>query len=73
MRDKRVMRTPGVVQPQLPRGGDPWRKVAGFDYHSGIFWERLTIETRGQAARVIGCLSKRDGRRIRDVLRALEG
>jgi len=73
MRDKIVIRTPGIFNLSCREEEIPWRKVAGFDYHSGILWDRVTIETRGQSASVMACLAKRDGRRIREVLRALEG
>ena len=72
-RDKLVVRTPGLFNLSCRDEEIPWRKVAGFDYHSGLFWDRVMIETRGQSASLIGCLSKRDGARIREVLRALEG
>ncbi len=72
MRDKLVVRTPGPFNLSCREEEIPWRKVAGFDYHSGLFWDRVTIETRGQSASVIGCLSKADGTKIREVLRALE-
>ena len=51
----------------------PWRKIAGFDYRSGILWDRVRIETRGQFSSVISCLHKRDGERIRAVLQEFAG
>jgi hypothetical protein len=71
-RDKIVIRTPGVFNLSRREEEIPWRKVAGFDYHSGIIWDRVRIETRGQSSSTIACLAKRDGRRIREVLQALE-
>ena len=50
----------------------PWEKVAGFSHRSGVFWDAIAIETRGQTAATISCLSKRDARRIKQVLQALE-
>lgn len=50
----------------------PWHKVAGFDYLSGIFWDRVRIETRGQSSTELPCLAKSDGKRIREVLQQLE-
>lgn len=50
----------------------PWEKVAGFSHHSGLFWDSIAIETRGQTAARIGCLRKRDARRIKQVLQSLE-
>ncbi len=50
----------------------PWHKVAGFDYLSGIFWDRVRIKTRGQSSTELPCLAKSDGKRIREVLQQLE-
>ena len=50
----------------------PWAKVAGFDYHSGIFWDSVRIETRGQSSSTVPCLGKSDGQRIRRLLQELE-
>jgi hypothetical protein len=46
----------------------PWEKVAGFHYHSGLVWDRVEIQTRGQKANAIGCLPKSEGTRIKAVL-----
>lgn len=71
-REKIVIATPGVFNLSRQEDEIPWRKVAGFDYRSGIFWDRVQIETRGQSSSAIGCLDKEDGERIRRVLRELE-
>ena len=49
-----------------------WEKVAGFSARNGIFWDRVSIETRGQTQAVIACLSKGDSQKIREVLQGLE-
>jgi len=70
--EKIVISTPGVFGLSRQEEEIPWRKVAGFDYKSGIFWDQVTIETRGQSSSAMPCLAKSDGRRIRQVLQALE-
>ncbi len=47
-------------------------QIAGFDYRSGIFWDQVTIETRGQSSSKMTCLDKPDGERIRQMLQDLE-
>ena len=46
----------------------PWEKIAGFHYHSGWFWDRVEIQTRGQHANSIGCLPKDEGARVKATL-----
>lgn len=70
--EKILVRTPGVFHLSEQQQEIPWAKVAGFDYHSGLLWDRVRIETRGQASTSVGCLAKPDGERIRNVLRAME-
>lgn len=70
--EKIHVRTPGPFHLSEQQAEIPWAKVAGFDYHSGLLWDRVRIETRGQASTKVGCLAKEDGERIRDVLRAME-
>lgn len=70
--DKVVVSTPGVFRLWVNETEVPWNKVAGFDYRSGIFWDSVEIETRGQKPTTIRCLSKDHGRRVRDILRSLE-
>lgn len=50
----------------------PWEKVAGFSHRSGLLWDAIAIETRGQTSATISCLNKRDARRIKQVLQTLE-
>ncbi len=71
-REKIVVSTPGVFNLSTRDEEIPWKKVAGFDYRSGIFWDMVRIETRGQSSTVIPCLRKQDGARIRAVLQQLE-
>jgi hypothetical protein len=71
-REKIVVSTPGLFGLSRRDEEIPWKKVAGFDYRSGIFWDTVTVETRGQSSSAIPCLSKEDGARIRSVLQQLE-
>ena len=70
--EKILICTPGLFNLSRQEEEIPWRKVAGFDYKSGIFWDQVTIETRGQSSSKMPCLAKSDGRRIRQVLQDLE-
>jgi ribosomal protein L40E len=70
--EKIVISTPGAFNLSRKEEEIPWRKVAGFDYRSGIFWDQVTIETRGQSASRMSCLDKADGQRIRQLLQELE-
>ena len=70
--EKIVISTPGIFNLSKQEEEIPWRKVAGFDYRSGIFWDQVTVETRGQSASQMPCLAKSDGKRIRQVLQTLE-
>lgn len=70
--EKLVVSTPGFFRLWVNENEVPWNKVAGFDYRSGIFWDAVEIETRGQNPTKIRCLSKQDGERLRDILRSLE-
>jgi ribosomal protein L40E len=71
-RDKITIATPGLFHLSQQDEEIPWTKIAGFDYRSGIFWDQVTIETRGQRSSRMMCLGKSDGRRIRQVLQDLE-
>ena len=70
--EKVVISTPGLFRLWVNEAEVPWNKVAGFDYRSGIFWDSVLIETRGQKPTMIRCLSKADGERFREILRSLE-
>lgn len=50
----------------------PWEKVAGFNHRAGLFWDAIAIETRGQTAANISCLTKRDAQRLKRVLQSVE-
>lgn len=71
-REKILVRTPGVFNLTQQEQEIPWANVAGFDYQSGLFWDRVRIETRGQSSTTVGCLAKSDGKRIRKLLQKLE-
>ncbi len=70
--EKITISTPGPFGLTTREEEIPWKKVAGFDYHSGIVWDAIIIETRGQSSSVIGCLTRKEGARIRAVLQQLE-
>lgn len=46
----------------------PWEKVARFSHRSGLFWDAIAIETRGQTAATISCLSKRNAAKLKKLL-----
>ena len=71
-KEKIVISTPGLFGLTTYDEEIPWQKIAGFDYHSGIFWDLVTIETRGQTSSTIRCLKKKDGSKIRQILQQLE-
>lgn len=70
--EKIVISTPGAFNLSRKEEEIPWAKIAGFDYRSGIFWDQVTIETRGQSSSKMTCLDKPDGERIRQMLQDLE-
>jgi len=70
--EKVIVSTPGFLRLWTNDNEVPWNKVAGFDYRSGIFWDMVVIETRGQKPTLIRCLAKKDGERVRAILRDLE-
>lgn len=70
--EKLIISTPGYFWLWNNEAEVPWNKVAGFDYRSGIFWDQVKIETRGQDPTTIRCLGKSEGERLREVLRTLE-
>jgi len=69
---KIVITTPGFLGLYSDEEEILWEKIAGFHYKSGIFWDHVSIETRGQTSAEISCLKKKDGKRIRRVLQGLE-
>lgn len=50
----------------------PWEKIAGYHYHSGLFWDSVEIQTRGQKANTIGCLPKSSGRTVKEILERMK-
>lgn len=50
----------------------PWEKIAGYDYHSGWFWDGVTIQTRGQKSNSIGGLPKSSGLQIKEILERMK-
>jgi ribosomal protein L40E len=70
--EKIIIATPGAFNLSRKEEEIPWNKVAGFDYRSGLFWDQVTIETRGQSSSKVPCLAKSDGQRVRQVLQDLE-
>lgn len=70
--DKLIISTPGLFGLSRHEEELPWNKVAGFDYRSGIVWDLVRVETRGQKSSEVSCLSKSDGKKIREVLRKIK-
>lgn len=70
--EKIVIRTYGFLGLTSSDEEILWEKVAGFAHRNGIFWDLVSIETRGQTQAVIACLGKQDSQRIREVLQGLE-
>ncbi len=70
--EKLVISTPGFFWLWTNDAEVPWNKIAGFDYRSGIIWDAVKIETKGQDPTTIRCLAKQDGQRLRAILQALE-
>jgi len=50
----------------------PWEKIAGYHYRSGLFWDSVEIQTRGQKANTMGCLRKADGKRVKEILEQMK-
>lgn len=71
--DQIVVSTPGWLGLSKSEEEIPWSKIAGYNYHSGVFWDAIVIETRGQTANRISPLKKEDAQRIRDILSQMKG
>ncbi len=56
--EKILVRTPGMFNLSQREEEIPWRKVAGFDYKSGIFWDQVTMRPVG--SRRLGCPASRN-------------
>lgn len=50
----------------------PWEKIAGYHFHSGLFWDSVEIQTRGQKANGIGCLPKAAAEKIKKILEQMK-
>lgn len=70
--EKVVINTPGLFRLWQNSDEIQWGKVAGFSYRTGIFWDRIDIETRGQKPRAILGLDKAKGEVLRQLLQKLE-
>ncbi|PHR98530.1 MAG: hypothetical protein COA78_26050 [Blastopirellula sp.] len=70
--EKIVIKSPGLFRLWENADEIPWNKVAGFTYRSGIVWDKVEIETRGQKPSVIIGLVKADGEKLREILQNLE-
>jgi hypothetical protein len=70
--EKIVIRTWGILWLSHTDEEIPWAKIAGYHYHSGWFWDRIEIQTRGQQANHILGLPKSGGGKIRDTLERMK-
>lgn len=70
--EKIVVRTPGLFRLWNQDDEIPWNKIAGFNYRNGIFWDQITIETRGQKGTSIVGLEKQQGQKLKSILESLE-
>ncbi|WP_395338388.1 hypothetical protein PN836_011455 [Ningiella sp. W23] len=70
--EKLTFKAPGLFYLWTDSHEIPWNKVAGFSYRSGIFWDKVEIETRGQKPSIIIGLSKPNGSKVRAILQSLE-
>ncbi|MCB1062933.1 MAG: zinc ribbon domain-containing protein [Verrucomicrobiae bacterium] len=70
--EKIVIRTYGFFWLSHTDDDIPWEKIAGYHYRSGFFWDAIEIQTRGQKANSIGCLSKSVGRKIKTTLERMK-
>jgi len=50
----------------------PWEKIAGYHFHSGLFWDSVIIQTRGQSANIMRCLKRVDSRKIKEILEKMK-
>jgi hypothetical protein len=70
--EKIVIKTWGMFWLSHTDEDIPWEKIAGYHYHSGWFWDSIEIQTRGQQANTIPCLSKSRGLRVKKVLEQMK-
>ncbi|ARD22037.1 zinc ribbon domain-containing protein [Shewanella japonica] len=69
--DKITINTPGIFRLWNNTDEVPWNKIAGFNYRSGIIWDKVEIETRGQKPSTILGLSKDNSEQLRKVLQSI--
>ena len=70
--EKIVIRTWGLFWLSHTDEDIPWGKIAGYHYHSGWFWDRVEIQTRGQKSNQMAGIPKPEGERIRDLLEKMK-
>jgi RNA polymerase subunit RPABC4/transcription elongation factor Spt4 len=70
--EKIVIQTWGLFWLSRTDEDIPWEKIAGYHYHSGLLWDSVEIQTRGQKANSIGCLPKASGARIKEILERMK-
>ena len=69
--DKITIDSPGIFRLWNNTDEVPWNKIAGFNYRSGIIWDKIEIETRGQKPSIILGLSKDNSEQLRKVLQSI--
>ncbi|OBT11765.1 hypothetical protein A9267_03840 [Shewanella sp. UCD-FRSSP16_17] len=69
--DKITINSPGIFRLWNNTDEVPWNKIAGFNYRSGIIWDKIEIETRGQKPSIILGLSKQNSDELRKVLQSI--
>ncbi|KPZ70858.1 MULTISPECIES: zinc ribbon domain-containing protein [unclassified Shewanella] len=69
--DKITINSPGIFRLWNNTDEVPWNKIAGFNYRSGIIWDKIEIETRGQKPSIILGLSKQNSDELRKVLQSV--
>jgi Double zinc ribbon len=70
--EKIVIQTWGMFWLSRTDEDIPWEKIAGYHYHSGLFWDRVEIQTRGQKSNVIGGLPKGSSTVIKEILELMK-
>ena len=48
-----------------------WSNITGFQLHSGLFWDSLSIETKGQSTNNLYALSKKNSKKILEIFRSM--
>lgn len=70
--EKIVIQTWGMFWLSRTDEDIPWEKIAGYHFHSGFFWDRVEIQTRGQKSNVIGGLPKGSGAVIKEIFELMK-